>query len=278
MKKTILSAAITATMAIVSTGAMADQIYIDKATGSVIVKNDNGSEKVGQIGGSGNGEIYFKDENGKYTELTDIGNGKYTYNGHEFTVDTVNGDYYSVKHQKVTANQPVEPDEDLDFGVKPPIDGGQPLPDTDPDYGINPPIDGGKPLPDNNQPSIPQTELDKVYQTGVEAYNDLNYKVDTLQQDFINFANETLRKFDEMDARIDGTNASLHAVTNARPMVSNGQTAFGVGTGFAGDASAVAVGVAHSFEDSGWSASATINATTGSHSEFNGGAGLQYAF
>ncbi|CDU04925.1 conserved exported hypothetical protein [Vibrio coralliirubri] len=142
--------------------------------------------------------------------------------------------------------------------------------------------------PDKEQP-LPDFDYDQAYnnlykdgaalaQAGQEAYANIDGRVSELEVNFDNFKAETDRKFKEMDQRLDATNASLHAVTNARPMVSNGQTAFGVGTGFAGSAQAIAVGVAHSFEDSGWSASATINQTTGGYSEFNGGAGVQYAF
>ncbi|MBC7001107.1 YadA-like family protein [Photobacterium sp. BZF1] len=104
-------------------------------------------------------------------------------------------------------------------------------------------------------------------------------RIDTLEQDLFNFQTQAEQQLRELDDRLDMTNASLHAVTNARPMVASGQTAFGAGVGFAGGAEAVAVGVAHSFEDSNWSASATMNYANGDYSnDFSAGAGVQYAF
>lgn len=91
---------------------------------------------------------------------------------------------------------------------------------------------------------------------------------------------ELNNRIDKLDQRMDGVMAGTHAINNARPFVQNGQTAFGVGTGFAGSAQAVAVGFAHSFEDSAWSMSATTNISTGSKikTEASFGAGVQYAF
>ena len=77
---------------------------------------------------------------------------------------------------------------------------------------------------------------------------------------------------------MDGVMASTHAITNSRPFLSNGGTAIGVGVGAAGDASAVAIGVAHSFVDTGWSVSGSVNATTGSSSDVSFGAGVQYQY
>ncbi|PSW08512.1 hypothetical protein C9J01_23075, partial [Photobacterium rosenbergii] len=87
-------------------------------------------------------------------------------------------------------------------------------------------------------------------------------------------------KLNKMDKKMDGVMAGTHAVTNARPMVAGGQTAFGVGTGFAGSAQAVAVGVAHNFKDSAWSVSATTNVSTGSgvKTQVSGGVGAHYVF
>ncbi|GAL30480.1 hypothetical protein JCM19239_4150 [Vibrio variabilis] len=104
-------------------------------------------------------------------------------------------------------------------------------------------------------------------------------RIGNLENEFIDFKAQAQKRFEELDDRMDMTNASLHAVTNARPMVVNGQTAFGFGTGFAGGANAFAVGVSHSFEDTGWSASATANYSDGAYSnEVSAGAGVQYAF
>ncbi|MEZ9328754.1 YadA C-terminal domain-containing protein [Vibrio breoganii] len=83
---------------------------------------------------------------------------------------------------------------------------------------------------------------------------------------------------EEYQDRLDGVMAGSHAVANARPMLSQeGDTAVGVGVGYAGDAGAVAIGVGHSFNED-WSASGTVNATTGDYSEVSAGAGVQYVF
>lgn len=81
-----------------------------------------------------------------------------------------------------------------------------------------------------------------------------------------------------LDDKIDGVMASTHAINNARPYLrSSGQTAVGVGMGYAGDSGAVAIGAAHSFNNN-WSTSMTLNITTGSNSEVSGGAGVHYVF
>ena len=79
----------------------------------------------------------------------------------------------------------------------------------------------------------------------------------------------------------DNALATTQATVNARPMVTDGSTAFGAGVGAAGDSEAISVGVAHSFEDSNWSASATATGTSETtyvESEFSAGAGVQYTF
>ena len=83
---------------------------------------------------------------------------------------------------------------------------------------------------------------------------------------------------EDVQDEMDGVMASTHAITNSRPFLSNGGTAVGVGIGAAGDASAVAIGVAHSFKDTGWSVSGSVNATTGSSSDVSLGAGVQFQF
>ncbi|WP_261816997.1 YadA C-terminal domain-containing protein [Vibrio gallicus] len=83
---------------------------------------------------------------------------------------------------------------------------------------------------------------------------------------------------EEYQDRVDGVMAGSHAVANARPMLSQeGDTAVGVGVGYAGDTGAVAIGVGHSFNED-WSASATVNATTGDYAEVSAGGGVQYVF
>ncbi|UJF18515.1 YadA C-terminal domain-containing protein [Vibrio sp. SS-MA-C1-2] len=104
--------------------------------------------------------------------------------------------------------------------------------------------------------------------------DDLNAAFQEQAADIDNLYNE----IDRLDEKMDGVMAGTHAINNARPYLSGtGQTAIGVGVGFAGDSSAVAVGAAHALTEN-WSTSMTVNVTTGSYSEVSGGAGVQYAF
>lgn len=85
-------------------------------------------------------------------------------------------------------------------------------------------------------------------------------------------------EIDRLDDRMDGVVATSHAVVNAKPsLMKAGQSGVGVGTGFAGSTSAIAVGVAHSFNEN-WSTSATMNATTGLESELSAGAGVAFVW
>ncbi|MBC7004840.1 YadA C-terminal domain-containing protein [Photobacterium sp. BZF1] len=138
---------------------------------------------------------------------------------------------------------------------------------------------------------------DEIYKTGGKAVEDIyntgsavaaksvanEQRIDSLETGFKDMAARQDRfeeKLNKMDKKMDGVMAGTHAVTNARPMVAGGQTAFGVGTGFAGSAQAVAVGVAHNFKDSAWSLSATTNVSTGSgvKTQISGGVGAHYVF
>ncbi|MCK8075029.1 hypothetical protein MSG34_02590 [Vibrio sp. 1CM2L] len=62
---------------------------------------------------------------------------------------------------------------------------------------------------------------------------------------------------------------------NARPMVTNGMTAFDAGVGYTGSEATQAIGVAHSFGDTCWSASGTVAASSDNSVL---GASVQYAF
>ncbi|PKG80922.1 hypothetical protein CXF85_21575 [Colwellia sp. 75C3] len=85
-------------------------------------------------------------------------------------------------------------------------------------------------------------------------------------------------EIEELDTKMDSVMASTHAINNARPFLSGaGKTSIGLGMGYAGDEGAVAVGIAHAFTES-WSASMTMNVTTGDHSEVSSGAGVQFQF
>lgn len=105
-----------------------------------------------------------------------------------------------------------------------------------------------------------QSQIDELYALGNQNAND----IDTL-----------FKEVDRLDTRIDQTQALNAATVNARPMVTNGMTAFGAGVGYAGSEAALAIGVAHSFVDTGWSASGTLAASS---DDAVVGAGVQYAF
>eukprot|EP01029_Cantina_marsupialis_P019674 TRINITY_DN4574_c0_g4_i1.p5 TRINITY_DN4574_c0_g4~~TRINITY_DN4574_c0_g4_i1.p5 ORF type:complete len:390 (-),score=61.06 TRINITY_DN4574_c0_g4_i1:20894-22063(-) len=110
------------------------------------------------------------------------------------------------------------------------------------------------------QTAVQQNQIDELYALGNQNASD----IDTL------FA-----EVDRLDTRIDQTQALNAATVNARPMVANGMTAFGAGVGYAGSEAALAVGVAHSFVDTGWSASGTLAASS---DDVVVGGGVQYAF
>ncbi|MCG9629495.1 YadA C-terminal domain-containing protein [Vibrio sp. Isolate30] len=109
--------------------------------------------------------------------------------------------------------------------------------------------------------------IKELYAQGASAMASIENDVQTL-----------FGEIDRLDEKMDSVMAGVHAVNNARPYLSGeGQTAIGVGVGYAGESGAVALGAAHSFTEN-WSASATLNVTTGSYSEVSGGAGVQYVF
>ena len=124
-----------------------------------------------------------------------------------------------------------------------------------------------------------ETEGSKVASRSIANENRIN-KLEDSFKDMAARQDKFEDKLNKMDKKMDGVMAGTHAVTNARPMVAGGQTAFGVGTGFAGSAQAVAVGVAHNFKDSAWSVSATTNVSTGSgvKTQVSGGVGAHYVF
>ncbi|MGR5079467.1 YadA-like family protein [Photobacterium swingsii] len=126
-------------------------------------------------------------------------------------------------------------------------------------------------------------EATKEYTAAAKHVAKQDARISTLEQDFSKMAErqDALEKrVDKVEKKMDSVMAGVHAVTNARPFVQNGQTAVGVGTGFAGSAQSVAIGAAHSFDDSAWSMSASMNVTTGSgvKTDVSGGVGAHYVF
>ena len=93
-------------------------------------------------------------------------------------------------------------------------------------------------------------------------------------------AEEYNQKFNEHQEQMDGIRASLHAVTNARPFVTNGEFAVGAGVGFAGSKEAIALGGAYGISEQ-LSVSGTFNYETSgkySSSDVSGGVGVQFNF
>ena len=165
------------------------------------------------------------------------------------------------------------------------------LKNNKPEYGVQP-IQPTEPV----EPITPFDPRDHEYGSvgNGAATAWLNERIDTgkglmnehLDAEFMAFEDKITAMYqsdmasfqEDVQDEMDGVMASTHAITNSRPFLSNGGTAIGVGIGAAGDASAVAIGVAHSFVDTGWSVSGSVNATTGSSSDVSLGAGVQYQF
>lgn len=129
-----------------------------------------------------------------------------------------------------------------------------------------PPVDGE--LPDISGP------------TEAERSSALELGQAELQSNFEAMAAEYNAKFNDHAEQMDGIRASLHAVTNARPFVTNGEFAIGAGVGFAGSKEALALGGAYGINES-LSVSGTFHYETSgkySSSDVAGGVGLQYNF
>jgi hypothetical protein len=88
-------------------------------------------------------------------------------------------------------------------------------------------------------------------------------------------------KQDKLQRQLYGVKASVHAITNARPIpYTTGDTAVGFGLGTAGGEESLAIGVGHRFTKS-FSVSATMSAVAGNNFEAGNiaaGAGAQFNF
>ncbi|MGV2986618.1 YadA C-terminal domain-containing protein [Vibrio sp. E150_011] len=86
---------------------------------------------------------------------------------------------------------------------------------------------------------------------------------------------------EEMRERYDGVKATMHAVTNARPVAYDvGSFAVGAGIGAAGSKQAVALGGAYRFDEN-WSGSFTVSHETAgkqTKADTSAGVGAQYNF
>ncbi|WP_434361320.1 YadA-like family protein [Parasalinivibrio latis] len=151
--------------------------------------------------------------------------------------------------------QPADPD----FGITPDDTPEKPQP-ADPDFGVT---------PDGNTPDRPEP-VDPNF--GITPRSDAEKIADLEKQ--MNY------RFDEMAEHMDGIRAGLHAVTNARPYVTEGEFAIGAGIGFSGNKEAIALGGAYGLNEK-ISISGTFHYETSgrvSGSEVAGGMGIQFKF
>ncbi|MEZ8096854.1 YadA-like family protein [Photobacterium swingsii] len=216
---------------------------------------------------------FIKDDNGKYRVHTHI-KGENS----RFDIETANGEI-----TKITDGN----GKDIsDIAIKKDETKVLPEPDAksnesqikDNKARIDAIIDGVDNFYKNNAEAVA-----KEYTSAAKHVAKQDARISTLEQDFSKMAErqDALEKrVDKVEKKMDSVMAGVHAVTNARPFVQNGQTAVGVGTGFAGSAQSVAIGAAHSFDDSAWSMSASMNVTTGSgvKTDVSGGVGAHYVF
>ncbi|GMM90159.1 YadA-like family protein [Vibrio fortis] len=157
-----------------------------------------------------------------------------------------------------------------------------------------PPIDNTPPRPQPERPTNPiegvpsQPPVDNSPERPTPDYGDTPdisgpteaERTSTLELQFQAMAEEYNQKFNEHQEQMDGIRASLHAVTNARPFVTNGEFAIGAGVGFAGSKEAIALGGAYGISEQ-LSVSGTFNYETSgkySSSDVSGGVGVQYNF
>ncbi|MDO6497705.1 YadA C-terminal domain-containing protein [Photobacterium sanguinicancri] len=141
------------------------------------------------------------------------------------------------------------------------------------------PIEGQPENPIELPPVHPiEPEIDPEF--GVQPKSNESVRIDNLEKTFNDFAEETNRRFSEVDEQMDGIRAGLHAVTNARPYVATGEFAMGAGVGFSGSKEAIALGGAYGI-NSQLSVSGTFHYETSgkySSSDVAGGVGVQYRF
>ena len=174
--------------------------------------------------------------------------------------------------------------------VQPPIEAA-------PEQPVFPEVDNGVPgIPDRPQPQRPTNPIQGTPSNPVEIQpehpiQDGDYAPDisgptesertsALELGFQAMAEEYNQKFNEHQEQMDGIRASLHAVTNARPFVTNGEFAVGAGVGFAGSKEAIALGGAYGISEQ-LSVSGTFNYETSgkySSSDISGGVGVQFNF
>ncbi|AYV24179.1 YadA C-terminal domain-containing protein [Vibrio mediterranei] len=101
------------------------------------------------------------------------------------------------------------------------------------------------------------------------------------KQEIANLRNDLVKQGEEMKERYDGVKATMHAVTNARPVAYDvGEFAIGAGIGAAGSKQALAIGGAYRFNES-WSGSFTTAYETAgkqTKADLSAGVGVHYSF
>nr|WP_245907236.1 YadA-like family protein [Photobacterium sanctipauli] len=239
--------------------------------GHIVIKGADDSVKGrGKIDENGN----ITDQRGKTIGKVEEKDGNYTLT-HEYTGKSVNvSTDGNGRWEVVSPGHPIE---------KPGIDNPIERPEVDHPIERPPvrnPIDGERAL------EI-QQKVNEARDTVADANDDIYARIgsntsrmDSLESEFKDFAAQTNQRFDELDEQMDGVRASLHAVTNARPFVTNGEFAVGAGVGFAGSKEALALGGAYGINEQ-LSVSGTFHYETSgkySSSEVAGGVGVQYNF
>lgn len=183
---------------------------------------------------------------------------------------------------------PIEPTPSHPIESEKPVNPIEPTPShpieeqpVHPDLPMNPtqPIEQTPTQPIEQTPTLPiEPDVDPDF--GLPPKSGDSARIDTLEKNFTAFAEDTQRRFAEVDEQMDGIRAGLHAVTNARPFVTSGEFAMGAAVGFAGSKEAVAIGGAYGI-NSQLSVSGTFhyeNSGKYSSSDVAGGVGVQYSF
>ncbi|WP_192890011.1 YadA C-terminal domain-containing protein [Vibrio bathopelagicus] len=155
---------------------------------------------------------------------------------------------------------------------------------TQPQLPVHPTLPEPTQPPMDNSPERPAPDYgdtpDISGPTEAERSSALEMSQAELQSSFEAMATEYNAKFNDHAEQMDGIRASLHAVTNARPFVTNGEFAIGAGVGFAGSKEALALGGAYGVNEQ-LSVSGTFHYETSgkySSSDVAGGVGVQYNF
>ncbi|WP_087026226.1 YadA-like family protein [Thaumasiovibrio subtropicus] len=141
-----------------------------------------------------------------------------------------------------------------------------------------------RPQPDDVTPERPQPDntpdrpepVDPSFGIPAIGAGDNQVRIDSLEASF----QEMAREMRDHAEQLDGVRAGMHAVTNARPFVAEGEFGVGVGVGFSGSKEALALGGAYGINEN-LSVSGTFHYETSgkySSSDVAGGVGLQYTF